>query len=173
MNTLVLLFHPDMGSSRVNARLIAALDTVKPDNVTVRDEYAENPNFTIDVEAEQRLMEQADRIVLQFPFYWYSSPALLKEWEDRVLTAGWAFGGARKLFGKELRLVVTTGSEAGKFSPDGDYKRTMDELLSPFEVVARKIDMRFVEPFLVQGCSVIDDETLNEAAAEYVKAITQ
>ncbi|PST49908.1 hypothetical protein COO72_00505 [Bifidobacterium callitrichos] len=42
----------------------------------------------VDVVAEQKLVEEHDRIVLQFPPYWYSSPAPLKEWEDKVLAYG-------------------------------------------------------------------------------------
>ncbi len=107
------------------------------------------------------LLEAADRVILQFPFYWYSSPALLKEWEDEVITAGWAYGGGHALKGKELKLVVTTGSDAAKYRKDGEYSHTMEELLSPFEVVAYKIGMNYAEPFLVQGTATIGDANLN------------
>ena len=50
------------------------------------------PDFKIDVAEEQKHLAAADRIILQFPFYWYSTPALLKQWQDDVLTYGWAFG---------------------------------------------------------------------------------
>ena len=113
----------------------------------------------------------ADRVILQFPFYWYSSPALLKEWEDEVITAGWAYGGGHALKGKELKLVVTTGSDAAKYRKDGEYSHTMEELLSPFEVVAYKIGMNYAEPFLVQGTATIGDAELDQAAADYVSAI--
>ena len=78
-------------------------------DVTVVDEYAAYPDFKINVEHEQELIETHDRIVLQFPFYWYSSPALLKQWEDDVIKAGWAYGGGRALEGKEFMLAVSTG----------------------------------------------------------------
>lgn len=172
MSTLVLVFHPHLADgSTVNARLLAALEAQGESDVIVRDEYAANPNFTIDVAKEHELLEAADRVILQFPFYWYSSPALLKEWEDQVIAAGWAYGGGHALEGKELKLVVTTGSEAAKYRKDGEYGHTMDELLSPFEVVAYKVGMTYVKPFLVQGTSTISEDKLAQAAADYVSAI--
>ena len=137
MSTLILVFHPHLkDGSRVNARLLAELTAQGEDDIIVRDEYAEYPNFSVNADTEHELLEAADRVILQFPFYWYSSPALLKEWEDEVITAGWAYAGAHALKGKELKLVVTTGSDAAKYRKDGEYSHTMEELLSPFEVVA-------------------------------------
>ena len=130
MSTLILVFHPHLkDGSRVNARLLAELAAQGEDDIIVRDEYAEYPNFSVNADKEHELLEAADRVILQFPFYWYSSPALLKEWEDEVITAGWAYAGAHALKGKELKLVVTTGSDAAKYRKDGEYSHTMEELL--------------------------------------------
>ena len=173
MKTLVLVFQPNLQTSKVNARLLAELKDANLQDVTVRDEYALYPDFHVNAAVEQAELDKADRIIFQFPFYWYSCPALLREWEDRVIAAGWAYGGAHHLEGKELKLVVTTGSESAKYQKDGEYGRTMEELLSPFEVFAYKIGMRYEQPFLVQGVSTIDDTTLEQAAKEYVNAISQ
>ena len=54
--------------------------------------YAAYPDFMIDVKREQQLLLDHDIIVLQHPFYWYSSPAIIKEWLDLVLENGWAYG---------------------------------------------------------------------------------
>jgi putative NADPH-quinone reductase len=86
MKTLVLVFHPDLTASRANRRLTEEME--KQANVTVHHVYEAYPDENIDVAAEQKLLENHDRIVLQFPFYWYSSPSLLKKWEDAVLTYG-------------------------------------------------------------------------------------
>lgn len=172
MSTLILVFHPHLkDGSRVNARLLAELTAQGEDDIIVRDEYAEYPNFSVNADTEHELLEAADRVILQFPFYWYSSPALLKEWEDEVITAGWAYAGAHALKGKELKLVVTTGSDAAKYRKDSEYSHTMEELLSPFEVVAYKVGMNYAEPFLVQGTATIGDAELDQAAADYVSAI--
>ena len=97
---------PASGKSQVNRKLMDAAN--ETGDVTVVDEYAAYPDFKINVEHEQELIETHDRIVLQFPFYWYSSPALLKQWEDDVIKAGWAYGGGRALEGKEFMLAVST-----------------------------------------------------------------
>ena len=55
--------------------------------------------------------------------------------------------------------MVTTGSDAAKYRKDGEYSHTMEELLSPFEVVAYKVGMNYAEPFLVQGTATIGAES--------------
>jgi len=64
-----------------------------------------------DVVREQQRIEQADAVILVFPIYWWSLPALLKGWLDRVMTNGWAYeedsGGqlVPKLTGLQLHLL--------------------------------------------------------------------
>lgn len=88
--TLVLLAHPHLDRSRVNAAL-AAVARESP-GVLVHDLYAAYPDGGIDVGREQRLLGEHDLIVLQFPFYWYSVPPFLKQWLDEVLLEGYAYG---------------------------------------------------------------------------------
>lgn len=133
MNTLVLVFHPHLhDGSRIN-RTLAETAAAAP-SVTVRDEYALYPDFRIDAEAEQEALLGADRVVWQFPMYWYSSPALLKQWEDTVLRHGWAFGtGGDKLHGKELMAAVSVGGSSDKYRHDGEFGVIVPELLRPLE----------------------------------------
>src|SRR4051795_13677598 len=127
MKTLVLVFHPDLTASRANRRLTEEME--RQANVTVHRVYEAYPDEKIDVAAEQRLLEKHDRIVLQFPFYWYSTPSLMKKWEDAVLSYGWAFGSkGDKLHGKELLIAVSTGAAKENYSPAGNFKFTMLEL---------------------------------------------
>lgn len=65
MKTTVLVFHPSIATSRVNARLAHAAEAI--DGVEVRYLYDLYPDFRVDVEAEQHVLEAADRIVWQFP----------------------------------------------------------------------------------------------------------
>ncbi|MEH8026365.1 NAD(P)H-dependent oxidoreductase [Gallibacterium anatis] len=63
--------------------------------------------------AEQNRLMQADTIVLQFPFYWYSYPALLKKWVDEVFVYSFAHGSTGdKVKGKKLVMSFTTGAAA-------------------------------------------------------------
>ena len=81
---LVLFAHPAVQKSRLNVRLAAAACGLP--GVTFHDLYETYPDFNIDVPAEQARLEAHEVIVLQHPFYWYSGPALLKEWLDQNLT---------------------------------------------------------------------------------------
>ena len=84
MKTLVILAHPNIEASRVNRRLIE--EVRKHSEITVHELYSSYHDWVIDVPREQVLLESHDRIVFQFPLYWYSTPPLLKKWQDDVLT---------------------------------------------------------------------------------------
>jgi glutathione-regulated potassium-efflux system ancillary protein KefG len=84
---LILFAHPVLERSRVNRRLLEAVKDL--DGVTIQDLYEAYPTLAIDVQREQDLLLAHDVIVFQHPFYWYSVPAILKEWQDRCWsTAG-------------------------------------------------------------------------------------
>ena len=168
--TAVFLFHPHLDASRVNARLAqAARGAGTPEHpVQVRDLYALYPDLRIDVDAEHAALEGADRIVLQFPMYWYSSPALLKQWEDDVLTYGWAYGPTgTALHGKELALAVSPGGSAAGYTRTGSVHYELHELLRPFQATSDLIGTRFVAPFLTPGATSLTDEELAERAQAY------
>ncbi len=99
---LILFAHPALQKSRVNRRLIAAVSNLE--NVTINDLYEEYPDFCVNVKREQDLLRSHDIIIFQHPFYWYSCPALLKEWEDLVLEYGFAYGGDRDETQREMGL---------------------------------------------------------------------
>lgn len=78
MNKILVQFaHPAFRRSKINAALREAVTDI--DGVTVHDLYACYPDFLIDVPHEQRLCEEHDIIVFQHPFYWYSTPSIVKE----------------------------------------------------------------------------------------------
>ncbi|XP_070686580.1 NAD(P)H dehydrogenase [quinone] 1 [Pempheris klunzingeri] len=77
-----------------------------------------------DIVAEQRKVEEAELIIFQFPLYWFSVPAIMKGWMDRVLTQGFAFS-LQKMYNngvfkeKKAMLSFTTGAVKTMFRPDG------------------------------------------------------
>lgn len=169
--TAVLLFHPHLDASRVNARLAqAARSAGTPERpLEVRDMYGLYPDFRIDVAAEHAVLEACDRIVLQFPMYWYSSPALLKQWQDDVLTYGWAYGSTgRALAGKELLVAVSTGADS--YGRGDSY--SVNELLLPFQATADLCHLTYLEPFATTGALSIPDEALAARAREYATVLT-
>lgn len=171
MKTLVLVFHPDMSASRVNRPLAARAETLG-DNVTVRYMYDVYPDQKVDVAAEQAALEAADRVVLQFPMYWYSTPALLKQWEDDVLLYGWAYGSTgNALAGKELLVAVSTGGAGDAYSREGSNGYTITELLRPLQATANLVQMTYLEPFTTTGTLTITDEALAQRAEDYATTL--
>ena len=88
MKVLVNLFHPHLERSVVNRAWADRL--ANQPGITLRNLYALYPDGKIDVAAEQQALTEHDRLVFQHPFYWYSTPPLMKQWLDDVLTYGWA-----------------------------------------------------------------------------------
>jgi glutathione-regulated potassium-efflux system ancillary protein KefG len=90
--------------------------------------------------------------VFQFPFYWYSTPPLLKRWQDEVLAFGWSYGpGGTKLKGKTLQLVLTTGGPESVYREGGYNMYPVKELLRPLEVTANLMGMTLAEPLVLYG----------------------
>lgn len=106
--------------------------------------------------------------------YWYSSPALLKQWEDDVLTHGWAYGtGGTKLHGKELLLAISLGAQESDYQAGGEYNITISELIRPFQVTANYIGMRFLPAFTQYGTLHLSKEDVKNSAeklVDYLKA---
>ena len=118
-----------------------------------------------------------DLIVFQHPLYWYSSPALLKEWQDCVLLPNFAFppGVGDKLKGKHWLSVITVGSSEDDYRAVGSNKYTIDEFLRPFEQTAAFCGMIWVPPVVVDKvvpAKIVDtqwtiDENLQKQAEQY------
>ena len=137
-------------SAKVIAPRVSAIRAL-PD-VAIRHLEALYPDGRIDVAAEQAAAAAAERIVFQFPFYWYSVPPLLKRWMDDVFAFGWAYGpGGTKLRGKTLQPVLTTGGAETAYRPGGYNLYPVRELLRPLEVTANLMGMTMAEPLVLYG----------------------
>ena len=162
----MLFAHPALEKSRVNRRLVAEVRDVA--GVTFHDLYEAYPDFDVDVRREQQLLGGHDVVVLQHPFYWYSTPALVKQWEDLVLEHGWAYGtGGRALRGKWWLSALTTGGRESAYRPNGLNRFTIRELLAPLEQTARLCGMEFLPPFVVHGTHRLETDGVEKAAREY------
>lgn len=96
-----------------------------------------------DVQAEQDKLRRADAVILQFPLWWFTMPAILKGWVERVYAHGFAYGvgehsdrhwgdryGEGTLAGKRAMLVVTAGGWASHYTERG-INGPIDDLLFP------------------------------------------
>ncbi|MDP5255327.1 MULTISPECIES: glutathione-regulated potassium-efflux system ancillary protein KefG [unclassified Vibrio] len=162
---LVILAHPDPEQSVVNQLMIQHITDLE--HVTVHDIYAAYPEFFIDVKHEQGLLLTHDVIVFQHPLFMYSCPALLKEWIDRVLVKGFAFGKGRALEGKLWRSVITAGGQARAFSQFGYNKYPLEQILQPFELTASLCRMQWVEPMVLYWARGVTQHEQYQHAEQY------
>lgn len=98
-----------------------------------------------DIAAEQDKLRWADAVLLQFPLWWFSMPAILKGWVERVYACGFAYGvgehsdthwgdryGEGTLAGKRAMLVVTAGGWEPHYGARG-INGPIDDLLFPIQ----------------------------------------
>ena len=98
-----------------------------------------------DITVEQQKLLWADGVVFQFPLYWYSMPAIMKGWVERVYAYSFAYGvgehsdrrwgdrfGEGKMSGKRAMLLVTAGGWESHYSARG-VNGPMDDLLFPIQ----------------------------------------
>ena len=168
---LILFAHPVLEKSRMQQVLLAAASGM-PD-VTVTDLYELYPQFEIDIDREQDLLTRHDIIIWQHPFYWYSCPALLKQWIDLVLEHGWAYGRTgTALAGKKIFNVITSGANAEAYEPGGFNKYTVREYLKPFERTAELCRTTYWPPFWVPGVHRMQQGEIEEYGIRYYTLLT-
>lgn len=174
MNRILILFaHPALERSRVNREIARRIEQME--GTTLHDLYEEYPDFDIDIEKEQSLLLAHDVCVFHHPFFWYSTPAILKEWQDLVLTHGWAYGrNGKALHGKLFFNLVTTGGQESAYSKAGLNRFTMRELLAPLEQTAHLCGMDYLPPFVIHGTHRLTSEEIGKSAEEcerFLKAL--
>lgn len=166
MKILVLFAHPKRQASVVQRAMLRSIDGL--DAVTIADLYAEYPDLDIDVAREQQRLLEHDLIVLQHPFYWYSSPAILKEWQDLVLENGWAYGpGGTRLAGRFLMSAISAGGSEEAYRNEGRNRFSIMELLAPLNQTAYLCSMAYLTPFVIYAGRRMTTESLSTSAETY------
>ncbi len=134
----------------MNRHLIEVARSIS--GVTVHDLYEAYPAFNISAKREQQLLLAHDAVVFQHPFYWYSTPAILKEWQDIVLEHGWAYGeGGDRLAGKITFNAMTTGGSEHAYMKGGGNNFSLRQFLAPWEQTANLCKMKYLAPFAVHS----------------------
>jgi glutathione-regulated potassium-efflux system ancillary protein KefG len=168
---LILFAHPALEKSRVHRQLIRQVPQLP--EITFHDLYEAYPTFDIDIAYEQRLLAAHDIVILQHPFFWYSTPALVKQWEDLVLEHGWAYGSqGRALRGKRLLSLITAGGAETAYRRDGYNRFTVRELLAPIEQTAFLCGMDYLPPYVIHGTHRMTGADIEAAAAHYHRFLT-
>lgn len=105
----------------------------------------QNGRQSEDIAREQEKLRWADSVILQFPLWWFSLPAIMKGWFERVYAYGFAYGvgehsdrhwgdryGEGSLAGKRAMLVVTTGGWESHYGPRG-INGPINDILFPIQ----------------------------------------
>ena len=145
---IVYYAHPGHKYSNVNKALADVAARI--DGITFVDLYCEYPRFDIDIDREQQRLLDHDVILFQFPFFWYSTPAIIKEWQDLVLEHGFAYGSnGDRLKGKTVMLAISAAGPEDAYTTDGYQRYQIRTFLTPLEQTARLCDMEFTPPYVL------------------------
>jgi NAD(P)H dehydrogenase (quinone) len=123
-----------------------------------------------DIEAEQRKLLWADAVILQFPMWWFSMPAILKGWVERVYAYGFGYGvgehsstrwgdryGEGTMRGKRAMVITSTGGWESHYGPRG-VNGPMDDLLFPIlHGVLYYPGFDVLPPFVIYQTGAIDE----------------
>ncbi|MCQ1058074.1 NAD(P)H-dependent oxidoreductase [Photobacterium sp. DNB23_23_1] len=154
---LILFAHPSINRSEINWPLFRSSQGIG--GVTAVDLYQEYPTFHINIDREQQRLREHDIVVFMFPMYWYSTPAILKEWQDLVLEYGFAYGeDGTALQGKKFLCALTAGGPANAYCEDGFNHYTLRELLHPLEQTAVLTGMHYIAPYALFGARTAAEE---------------
>lgn len=138
MRTLIVIAHPKIDDSSSQAFFKAGAKSIE----TATWHPLVEP---FDVREERALLMEADRIILQFPLYWYQAPSSLPKWLNEV----WSVDFASRLKNKQLAVVLTLGRQLQDYQPGAAVGVTLSDLLSPYVALANTCEMTWVPPLIV------------------------
>jgi putative NADPH-quinone reductase len=114
-----------------------------------------------------------DVIVFMFPVYWYSTPAILKEWQDLVLEYGFAYGhDGTALQGKLAICAITAGGPEQAYQSSGYNHYSIRELLRPLEQTTILCGMTYLPPFTLFGSrTAVEDGKVKQHVENWKRAL--
>jgi len=125
-----------------------------------------------DILVEQEKLQECDFLILQFPLWWFSMPAILKGWVDRVMSMGFAYGGGKwydqgGLKGRRAMLAITTGGPGPVYGP-GAINGDMDQILYPIQHgILYFCGFQVLPPFIAWGPARLSDDERRGVLAQY------
>ena len=169
---LVISGHVDLAHSVANKAILAGLQKEFPD-AEFDDLIGLYPDYKIDVKAEQEKLVKADVIVLQFPFFWYNCPSIMRKWFEDVLTHGFAYGSNGKaLEGKKLIVSTTAGAPTEMYQHNAAQNFEIGEFMPSFMQLANLCGMQWSGFVCSGGYQFTAEETKKiEMANKHVKEL--
>ena len=125
-----------------------------------------------DIKAELDKLRWAALLLLNVPIFWFSTPAVLKGWIDRVLVSGICYGGKRfydqgGLAGKKALVTVTLGGREHMFGDDAIHGPLEDMLRPLLRGTLAYVGFDVLEPFVAWHVPYISDEARQQFLVDY------
>jgi NAD(P)H dehydrogenase (quinone) len=134
--------------------------------------------FAADIAAEQEKLAWCDVMIWQFPLWWFSIPAILKGWVDRVFAMGTSYGNGHIYetgiyTGKKAMLSLTIGGPEDAYSKDGLHG-DLENMLKPIHRgIFQFTGFSVLEPQVIHGPARISPEERALALEEWTNRLTQ
>ncbi len=125
-----------------------------------------------DIQIEVEKVQRADLLILNFPMYWTSTPAMLKGWIDRVFVSGIFYGGKRfynhgGMVGKKAMLSFTLGGREHMFG-DHAIHGSIEDLLLPIQRgTLAYAGFEVLPPFVAYHVPYISNEARQKMLVDY------
>ncbi|WP_047450775.1 NAD(P)H-dependent oxidoreductase [Alistipes sp. ZOR0009] len=167
---LIVFAHPYHLNSKSNKALLEEVGNNS--EVTIHNLAQAYPDGKIDVAKEQELLTSFDKIILQFPTFWFNTPAILKSWFDEVFTYGWAYGpDGNALKGKKFGIVTTTGGVEDAYQKNGDKGFSIEDFLNSVIVSIKYVNADFIGYVVLHNAMNPTEEQLSVAKKEYKQLV--
>lgn len=150
-------------------------DRQQPDYLVYALEQRHNHqqhSLAADIRQELDKLLRADLVIFNFPVYWFSAPAILKGWFDRVLISGVCYGGKRfydqgGLAGKRAMLAISIGGRPHMLVEGGVHGELSDMLRPILRGTLAYTGMRVLPPFVAYHVPYISHEARVELLQQY------
>lgn len=173
MNILIVFAHPNPASFNAAMRqtAVGALSRAGH-SILLSDLYSMHFNPALGktelqgdlrhIQPEIDKVRRADLLLFQFPLWWYTMPAIMKGWIDRVFAEGFAYAEGKEfetglLQGKKAMLSFTVGAQADYFQqvPQRDPLRIVEHIhYGMFAYVGLEV----LPPYIVYAPGSMDDQ---------------
>ncbi|WP_314078442.1 NAD(P)H-dependent oxidoreductase [uncultured Granulicatella sp.] len=163
--TLIIMSHPEVAQSSSQQFLLAAIKGEEQIQIRhLESILAEQDNNHFDKRIERACLQEADRIILQFPFYWYQCPSVMKQWMDEVLTLNLS----QKNKEKELGIVVIVGAKKERYTAGGSVGFGIEELLRPYQALANQLGWEYQTPFVIYQFQYLPETQKQQLLVDYL-----
>jgi len=126
---------------------------------------SQNNLYNLALKDEMEKLNHADLLIFNFPMWWYSMPAILKGWVDRVMAYGVAYGAGceDKFKGRQALITVTTGSPK-KTNDDIETDRILENVSNG---ILKYVGFDLIPSFVAYGVSRISQEEREQILHNY------